>query len=298
VRRVVALLLGIVALGLAVTCAVVVDETEHVVITQFGRPVAVHSEAGLYAKLPAPVQRVARVERRTLFTELRETELLTADKKNVLVQAFLSWRVADPLQFLTSLRTREFADARLGALVQSELGSALGDLPFAELVPAGGEGPGVAGLEESVLGACREAARRDFGIDVVTLGVTRLGYPPQNEQSVFARMRAERERIARGFRSEGRAEAQKIRAEADRRRAEILAEAESEAARLRGEGEAGAARITAESVGGQESFYRFLRTLEATERVLNEKTTLVLPADSPFLELLERRPDAAGGTAR
>ena len=102
-------------------------------------------------------------------------------------------------------------------------------------------------------------------------------------------MRAERSRIARGYRSEGKAEAEKIRAEADRERSDIVAAAEAEAARLRGEGEAEAARIYGDAYADHESFYRFLRTLESYERVLGDNTTLVLPADSPFLELLTSR---------
>jgi membrane protease subunit HflC len=279
---------------LALTVMVVVDETEHVVITQFGRPVAVHSDAGLYLKAPAPLQRVTRFDKRILFTPGQETELLTADKKNVLVATYFSWRIADPLKYLAALRTRDFAEARLQALVQSELGSALGHLPFNELVPAEGEAEGLVRLEERVRSASATVAASDFGIEVVSLGITRLSFPGQNLQSVFARMRAERERIARGYRSEGKAEAQKIRAEADRLRADLLATTEAEATRLRGEGEAEAARTYAEAYRGHEDFYRFLRTLESYEKVLNGNTTLVLPADSPFLELLmSRRPGDA-----
>jgi membrane protease subunit HflC len=274
---------------------VVVDETEHAVITQFGRPVAVHSEAGLHAKLPAPVQRVARLDRRILFSEQPQTELLTSDKKNVVVSTYLSWRIADPLRYLTALRTREAAEARLAALAQSELGSTLGNLPFASVVPSSAEGGGLAQVEERVLRAAHDAALADFGIEVVSFGVTRLGYPAQNLQSVFARMRAERERIARGFRSEGKAAAQKIRAEADRERATALANAEAEAQRLRGEGEAEAARVYAEAYRGHDAFFRFLRTLESYEKVLSENTTLVLPADSPFLELLVSKLPSARG---
>jgi membrane protease subunit HflC len=286
--------LAVVFLAALGSALVVVDETEHAVVTQFGRPVAVHSAAGLHAKLPAPLQRVTRIERRILFSEQPATELLTADKKNVVVSTYVAWRVADPLRYLTSLRTREAAEARLAALVQSELGGTLGKLPFSDVVPASEEGGGLAQVEERVQRACHDAALRDFGIEVVSLGVTRLGYPAQNLQSVFARMRAERERIARGFRSEGKAAAQKIRAEADRERAVVLADAEAAAQRARGEGEAEAARIYAEAYRGHDSFYTFLRTLESYEKVLQDNTTLVLPADSPFLELLvSKRPNGA-----
>ena len=281
---------------LAISATVVVDETEHVVITQFGRPVAVHSDAGLYLKAPAPFQRATRIDKRILFSPGQETELLTADKKNVLVSTYLSWRVADPLKYLAVLRTRGFAEARLQALVQSELGSALGELPFDALVPADADGDGLDQLERRVHDASSPVAATDFGIEVVSLGITRLSFPTQNLKSVFARMRAERERIARGYRSEGKAEAQKIRAEADRERADILATAEAEAARLRGEGEADAARTYAEAYGDHEDFYAFLRTLESYEKILNGNTTLVLPADSPFLELLMSRGPGAERT--
>jgi membrane protease subunit HflC len=292
----------VVAAFLAVAFAsalVVVDETEHVVITQFGRPVDVLSDAGLHAKIPAPIQRVTRIDKRILFSEQPATELLTSDKKNVVVSTYLSWRIADPLRFLTSLRTREAAEARLAALVQSELGSTLGNAAFSDVVPAPTDGGGLEAVELRVQKACQDAAARDFGIDVVGFGVTRLGYPAQNLQSVFARMRAERERLARGHRSEGKAAAQKIRAEADRERSTALANAEAEAQRLKGEGEAEAARVYAEAYRGHEEFYRFLRTLESYEKVLQENTTLVLPADSPFLDLLiSRLPSASGDRAR
>ncbi len=292
-------IVGIVLLVVVVvTATVVVDETEHVVVTQFGRPVAVHSDAGLYLKAPAPLQRVTRFDKRILFSPGQETELLTADKKNVLVSTYVSWRIADPLKYLAALRTRDFAEARLQTLVQSELGSALGDLPFDALVPAEREGEGLAQLEERVHGASGRVAASDFGIEVVSIGITRLSFPSQNLTSVFARMRAERERIARGYRSEGKAEAQKIRAQADRERADILATAEAEAARLRGEGEAEAARTYAEAYGDHEEFYTFLRTLESYEKVLNGNTTLVLPADSPFLELLMSRGPGAERTEK
>ncbi|MEE8310959.1 MAG: protease modulator HflC [Candidatus Binatia bacterium] len=298
-RALVLWIIGAIVVAVAATSFVVVDETEQVIITQFGRPTAVLSEAGLYYKLPAPVQRARSFDRRTLLTTPPATELLTADKKNVVIETYISWRVTDPLKYLTALRTREFAELRLTALVQSELGSALGDLPFAALVPGDPNGAGTDGgadgasgltaLETAVHEACRAVAAGDFGVEIVSLGITRLNFPPQNLQSVFARMRAERARIARGYRSEGKAEAEKIRAEANRERSDIVATAESKAARLRGEGEAAAARIYGDAYADHERFFLFLRTLQTYERVLNDNTTLVLPADSPFLELLTSR---------
>ena len=300
-KRIAALLILALVVAAAATSFVVVDEKSHAVVTQFGKPVSVLSEAGLYVKLPVPLQRVNLLDKRILITNTRETELLTADKKNVLASTYISWKIADPVRYLAALRSRDFAENRLAALVQSELGSALGDRPFDTILGTAGSGASLAELEGSVEKAVAGVAREDLGIEVVSLGVTRLIFPRQNLDSVFARMRAERARIARGYRSEGRAEAQKIAARAERERARIIAEAEARAAMLRGRGEAEAARIYAEAYQGHDEFYRFLRTLEAYKKVLNEKTTLVLPADSPFLEILtsrvpgaSRRPPADG----
>ena len=298
-KRIGVLLMLALVLAGAATSFVVVDEKSHAVVTQFGRPVSVLSEAGLYFKLPVPLQRANLLDKRILITNTRETELLTADKKNVLVSTYISWKIADPLRYLAALRSRDFAENRLAALVQSELGSALGDRPFGTILgTADSSGASLAELEGSVEKAVAGVAREDLGIEVVSLGVTRLIFPRQNLDSVFARMRAERARIARGYRSEGRAEAQKIAARAERERARIIAEAEAKAAMLRGQGEAEAARIYAEAYAGHGEFYRFFRTLEAYKKVLNEKTTLVLPADSPFLEILiSRIPGALAAAA-
>jgi membrane protease subunit HflC len=284
-------LLAAAALALVVgaTAFVVVDETEHAIVTQFGKPVAVYSDAGLRRKAPAPVQRITRFDKRLLLTETRETELLTKDKKNIIVTTYVSWRIEDPLIYLTAVRTREFAEARLSALIQSELGSSLGEVDFKDLVSDAAERAGLAGLEHKVMAAGKPIASSEYGIAMQDFGITRLMFPNQNLQSVFARMRAERARIARGYRSEGRAEAQKIRAEADRERAEALATAEADATRTRASGEAEAARIYADAYRGHEEFFRFIRTLETYEKVLGEKTTLVLPSDSPFLELLTQK---------
>lgn len=271
------------------TSFVIVDETEQVVVTQFGKPTAVYSDAGLRFKAPAPIQRVSRFDKRRLFTETRATELLTADKKNIVVSGYVSWRIKDPLAYLRAVRTREFAENRLVALVQSELGSGVGSLAFASLVSTGAERSGLAPLEHAVRDSSARTAADNYGIEILDFGITRLSFPPQNLQSVFARMRAERSRIARGYRSEGEAEARKIRARADRERDEKLATARADAAKVRGEGEAEAAHIYADAYAGHEELFRFLRTLEAYEKALNENTTIVLPADSPFLELLTAR---------
>src|SRR5262249_39769807 len=151
------------------------------------------------------------------------------DKKNVMAAMYVTWRIVDPVVYLASVRTREAAEARLVSLVQSGLGSVLGEQPFTNFVPteqqiAGGElkGDRIAPVEAAVPARSAPTARGDLGIEIVALGATRFNFPEQNLAAVFARMRAERERIANGYRSEGNAEAQKIVAEAQRESAETI----------------------------------------------------------------------------
>jgi membrane protease subunit HflC len=134
---------------------------------------------------------------------------------------------------------------------------------------------------------CRAKAVENYGIDVKQVSAKRLKLPQQNLGSVFARMRAERERIAMKYRSEGEEEAMKIRAEADRQKRDILAEAYKEAEKTRGEGEAEAARIYASAYSKDPGFYKLTRTLQAYEKFLNDKTTVVLSTDSELLNLLK-----------
>lgn len=277
--------------------AVTVEETEHAVITRFGRVTQIISEPGLAWKLPV-IDRTLSLEKRLLITQVPESEFLTADKKNVMAGMYVNWRIADPVKFLGALRTREVADSRLTALIQSALGSALGERPFTDFVAA--DQPAAApdrfsALEQTIRERAAPTAEVNFGITVADLGITRFNFPDQNLIAVFSRMRAERERIAKAYRSEGDAEAQKIVAEANRTAAETVATADAEAQRLRGAGEAEAARIYADAYKGKEDLYGFLRTLEAYEQVINDKTTLVLPADAPLLKLLLQPPSNGRG---
>ena len=139
----------------------------------------------------------------------------------------------------------------------------------------------------------RETAAREYGIDVVSLRLERLAFPQQNEAAVFQRMRAERERIARQFRSEGEEAALKIRAEADLQRSSLLAEADKKAAEIRGDAEAEAARVYADALKADPEFFRFVRTLQSYDKIIDDKTTVVLPADSPLMRSLVDGPPGA-----
>jgi membrane protease subunit HflC len=287
------LVLGVVLLAVYGS-AFVVDTTEFVVVTRFGRPVSTYTTPGLRFRIPL-VDQVVRLDARLLLTEPPVAEYLTLDKKNVVARSFLTWRVADPLRYLQTVLLREAAEARLAAVTSSEVGAAFGSVPFEALVSTDAAKMRLPAIVDQVEGRVRDTAAREYGIRVVSLRLERLAFPQQNEASVFQRMRAERQRIAKQFRSEGEEEALKIRAEADRERARILTEADQKAVEVRGKAEAEAARIYADALSTDPEFYRFVRTLEAYDKIIDKDTTLVLPADSPLMKGLIAGPGAASG---
>ena len=270
----------------------VVEATEYAVRTRFGRPVAVVTQPGLHARVPL-VDDVTRLDARLLYFDPPAGEFLTNDKKNIVVTPFVLWRVEDPLRFLQTLVTRESAEARLADLVASETGAALGAVPFTRLVSATAGEADLSGVVAGIGERVRKRAAADYGVKVVDVRMKRIAFPEQNLLSVFGRMRSERERMARRFRSEGEEAALKIRAEADKERTRLLSEAYRKAQEEKGAGEAEAARIYAKATSQDPELYKFLRTLRAYEKVLDDKTTLVLPGDSDLLRLLTEGSAAA-----
>ncbi len=282
--------LGILAAVLVIrSCFFAVDVTETAVVTQFGNPVKVVLEPGLKLKAPF-IHQVRKFDARLQVFEPPQGEYLTQDKKNVVVTSFAVWRIADPLHYFRALPTDAAARSQLTDVISSELGASLGSVPFDQLVSVQSENRRLEEMVAGVEGTLAAIAREKYGIEVVDFDVKRLAFPEQNRRSVFDRMRAERERIARRYRSEGEEEARKIRAQADREEASILAEAYKESEVLRGEGEAQATRIYGEAIAKDPQFYEFTRTLEAYRKFLDDKTTLILPADSELMKLLTEGP--------
>lgn len=263
-----------------------VHQTEYAVVTQFGKPVRICMEPGLKFSPLKLLQSVQKFSNRLLVYDTPDMECLTQDKKNVVVSSFAIWQIKDPLIFMQRVFNRRGAEARLSDIISSELGSALGNTPFSGLVNTDEEAFMLPEVVAPVLKRCRQRAETDLGIRMVDFRIRRLNFPEQNKQSVFKRMRAERERIATKFRSEGEERSMIIRSEAERERTEILALAEKEAKEIRGEGEALAAQHYTAAIKRNPEFYKFLRTLESYEKFIDGQTTLVVPADSELMKLL------------
>jgi membrane protease subunit HflC len=263
-----------------------VEETQFAIITQFGKPVRVISTAGLRLKWPDPIQSVRRFDRRLLLFDPEPSEFLTQDKKNVLVDSYMGWRISEPLKFLESVKERSVAEVFLADIASAAMGAALGNYSLSALVSTDPQQNKVDQIMEQVSSKCREKAAADYGIKILEVRLKRLNLPEQNKESVFERMRTERERMAKKYRSEGEEEAIKIRAEADKECRTILSGAYEKAQKIIGEGDAEATRIYASAFNRDPRFYKLVRTLESYGKFLNEKTTVVLSTDSELLKLL------------
>ena len=262
----------------ALSTMIMVDETEQIVILQFGKPIRTIKEPGLNWKFPAPFQTSNSFEKRLLEYDVPPEEILSKDKKSLIIDNYVRWRIVDPLLFLQTVRAVPTAKTRLDDIVYSELRQELGTHDMVEIIT---ETRGL--IMEKVTKASNEETSK-YGIEVIDVRIRRVDLPRENEASIYARMEAERKRQANKFRSEGEEEAQKIRAATDRDKTVILAEAYKKSQLIRGEGEAKALDIYAASYSKDSDFYEFTRTLETYEKVIDKKTTLVLPGDSKLFK--------------
>ena len=257
----------------------IVDETNQAIILQLGEPINTVQTPGLNAKLPF-VQNIIYFEKRVLSSDAPPQEYLTIDKKRLVVDHVTRWQITDPLLFFKAVRTEAGARARLDDIVFSELRQELATVRFRDVIAQEREN-----IEERVAQSSAEKAS-EFGINVVDVRTKRADLPEEVEQSVFDRMRAERQRESSLFRAEGEEQANIIRAQADRAGTVIRAEGEREAQQLRGEGEAAAISIYAEALSQDPEFYAFSRRLEAYAGILKQGDTVIIPADTEFFRFL------------
>ncbi|BBD08883.1 protease modulator HflC [Desulfovibrio ferrophilus] len=256
-----------------------VDQTEKAIVLQLGKPVGGVMLPGLHFKKPF-VQNVLFFDSRVLEYDARPEEILTKDKKNMIVDNFTKYRIVDPLQYYRTVRNERGALARLDDIVYAQLRVALGGYTLIEVVA---EKRGQIMHEVS---ARASELVKDYGIEIVDVRIKRTDLPTENERAIFGRMRAERERQAKQYRSEGREESAKIKSNADKDRALILAEAERESAMLQGQGDGQATAIYAKALNQSPEFYAFKRSMEAYEKSLMGNTRVILTPKSEFFKYL------------
>lgn len=258
-----------------------VDETEQAIIVQLGKYVRTVQEPGLHFKIPF-VQTVIHFENRILEYDAAAAKVITADKKHLVVDNYARWKIIDPLKFYETVRNEFGAQARLDDIVFSEIREELARHTLTEIISLQREA-----IMDTVGNRCDEKAR-EYGIQVIDVKIKRADLPEEVTHSVYARMKAERGRIAKKYRSEGEEESVKIKAQADKERTVLLADSYRHAQELKGKGDAEAIKIYAQALEEDPEFYSFLRTLEVYRKALAEGTTMVLSSDSELFQYLSQ----------
>ena len=259
----------------------IVDETQLAIVTRFGEPRVSITSPGLYVKTPF-VETVRYFEKRILIFDAPPDSLLTEDKKRLVIDVYARARIVDPLQFFKTVNSEAQGTSRAVDIISSELRREIALDTQIEVIQE---------TREEIMNRVRDSVTpklREFGIETIDVRIKRADFPDTIAESVYARMQAERQRIADRERAEGFERDAEVRANVDRQAAIIRAEAERDAQIIRGEGEAEAVRIFAESLGQDPEFYAFQRSLQAYKMFLPESgTTVVLPADSSLFQFLQ-----------
>jgi membrane protease subunit HflC len=271
--------LGLVTLLLGGS-AYVVAEWQQAIVTQFGQPIRTVRDPGLYWKLPF-LQTVTFFDKRVLAADAGNAEYITLDKKRLLIDHISRWEIVDPLQFYRTVRDERGAMARLDDIITARLRQEVAKENFKEIIRAKRDA-----IMDTVTAEARTLAA-PFGVRVIDVRVKRADLPAEVQASVFARMQAERQRIALRYRAEGEEKGREIRATADKEREIILAKAYQESQTLRGTGDAQAIAVTGQAFGRDPAFYGFVRRLETYESVFSPETTIVLRPDSDLLRYLD-----------
>ena len=261
----------------AYSAAFMVNQTQQALVLQFGEPKRTIQEPGLKFKLPF-IQEAVYYERRVLSLIPQDAEeVILADQKRLQVDAYARYRIEDPLLFFQTVRNEIGARARLESIIDSSVRRVLGRETLASILT---------GERESINGSIRDEVNQSvasLGIQIIDVRLRRADYPEATSQNIFNRMKSEREREAKEFRSTGEEEAQKIRADAEKTRTVIVAEAKRQAQEVRGEGDSNAIRIYAESFGRDPEFFSFYRSMEAYRKSIGESgTSMVLSPNSSF----------------
>ena len=257
----------------------VINEDRMAIVTEFGKFKRDVKVPGIYFK--TPWEEVTRLDGRILSSDAPQDELLTLDKKRLVIDPVTHWRIAEPLMFYKTVNNPGQAKLRLDDIVFSELRRVIASHEMNDVI-----GGGRSKLMEIISTATRENAK-NYGIEVVDVQIKRTDLPQQVQESVFQRMRAEREREAKRYRSEGAEEAAKLRSDADKDKTVIVAKAYAISQRLRGEGDAQGSAIYADAYTTDPEFYAFTRSLKVYENTIDKNSELFLSTSSPVFKYLK-----------
>lgn len=271
-------------LGIVFTSLFIVKTGEYKVVRQFGEVVRIEKEPGLSYKIPF-LQSITTLPKHQMTYDVSEAEINTKDKKRMLIDNYAVWRIEDPKKMIANARTKEKAESRMEEFIYSAVRTELGQLNYNEII--NDEKSSRSSLNDRITQKVNELLAQDqYGIVVTDVRMKRTDLPKENEQSVYKRMISERESKAQEYLSKGDADKNRTMAKTDREVQELLAKAQANAEQIRAEGEGEAAKIYNEAFAKDPTFYNLFRTLESYKQTINDKTVLVLPANSPYAQLL------------
>ncbi len=260
-----------------------VDQRQQVLILQFGEPIRLITTPGIKFKFPL-LQNALFFDKRIIDLNAAEEEVIAADQKRLIINAFAKYRIIDPLKFYTTVRTHYGLESKLSGILDSSLRQVVGEVTLSELLTEN-RGDIMAEIKDVV-----SEESKIFGIEIVDVRIMRADLPKENSDAIFARMQTEREKEAREIRAKGAEEALKIRAEADKQKTIIIAEAKKKSDLTKGRGESEANRIYANSYGRDSEFADFYRSMNAYKQALQpDKTTMVISPDSEFFKYFGKK---------
>lgn len=280
--RTLGIIILVVAVFIGLQSVYTVSETEQALILQLGEPVDAVNEVsepdpGLHFKTPFIID-VLIFDKRNLELDLDAEEILASDQERLIVDAFLRYRITDPLRFYQTFRDERGARVRLEQIMDDSLRGVIASIPSSDVIS--GQRAELMTRVQAAVEAQVETGR--FGIEVIDVRILAADLPPQIADNVFQRMRSEREQEAAQYRAEGEQRATEIRADADRQASIIRAQARADAQRLRGEGDARQNQIYAQAYNQDMEFFAFYRSMLAYEQAVQEGTPIVIPPDSEF----------------
>ena len=275
-KRIATIVLILIVVILGSSSFFYVDQRVQAIVLQFGEPVRLIKNPGLQFKIPL-MQNVEYFDKRLILFDNPREEIISADKKRLIVDAFARYIIVDPLRYYQSVRYESALRNRLGSILNDSLRQVLGRVPLNSVIS-----DNRANLMDEVGQIVAEEAK-EFGLKIEDVRIKRADLPTANSEAIFRRMQTERQQEAAQFRAEGEEEARKIRAESERERTVLLANAERDGEILRGQGDAGKNKILGEAFGRDPDFFSFYRSMQAYVLALDsEDTTMVLSPDSEF----------------
>lgn len=273
----------LVLLILGFTSMYVVKEGEYKVVLKFGEAVRVVEDPGLHFKIPF-IESVSKLPKYQMMYKSQQTQILTKDKKPILVDNYTVWRIDDPEKFLKTAKSVSAGVQRIDETVYNTVRAKLPAINYENIISENTER---GNINDEITREVADTLRQDnYGIEVIDVRIKRTDLPDANKESVYNRMISERQSIAARYLSEGDEESKKVTSKADRQATELIAQAEADAKKIIAEGEQEAAKIYNESYGKDPEFYSFYRTLQSYVTTLNNEPVILMPIESPYTRIL------------